>query len=90
MKKKPSRFIAGLRAILLLSVFFTVVLWTLFPLGGETLPHRIEAGWHLSFMLAAFLVSLSSGVIGVGAIFALHVMPKEDVSGEGQSEEEAP
>ena len=51
------------------------VVWSVAPLGGETLPHIIEARAGLSFRLAALLVSLVSAVFGVVGMFVFSLYP---------------
>ncbi len=51
------------------------VLWSIAPIGGETLPHRVAATAGVSFRLAALFVSLVSAVLGVVALFVLSFYP---------------
>jgi hypothetical protein len=51
-----------------LGLFFIGVSWSVFPLGGDTLPHRIEEGSGMSFGWSALLISAVLGMLGVGAM----------------------
>lgn len=52
------------------------VLWSVVPIGGETLPHMIDAHSELSFRVSALLVSLVAGVLGVIAMFVFACYPQ--------------
>lgn len=59
--------------LLIAALFFMV--WSIVPLGGNTLPHLIEERSELSFRLSAMLVSLGAGFSGVAGVFVFSFLP---------------
>ena len=59
-------FWSGLTATV--SLFLLLIIWSLFPFGGATLPHVLERFWAIPFRVAALLISLACGLSAVGAM----------------------
>lgn len=57
----------GMATVALLLSLLGLV-WSMVPLWGETLPHRVEQSTGLSFHWSALLVSSVVGIMGVGAL----------------------
>lgn len=51
------------------------MLWAVFPLFGNTLPHLLEESAGMPFKLSALLVSLITGVLGVISMFIFSFLP---------------
>ncbi|WP_372845423.1 hypothetical protein [Pontiella sp.] len=51
-----------------LGLFVLGVGWSVYPLDGDTLPHRVEEGTGMSFGWSALLTSAVLGMLGVGAV----------------------
>ena len=49
--------------------------WSIFPMGGETLPHHVEQVFHIAFRSSALFVALLCGVLATGTIGLTLLMP---------------
>lgn len=58
-------FFAGMA---LVSIMVLFVIWSVMPIGGETLPHLLERNWQWSFRFSAMLVSVITAIVGVCAL----------------------
>jgi hypothetical protein len=45
-----------------------LLLWSVIPIHGITLPHLLELVWNIAFHSAALIVSLTCGVLAVGVM----------------------
>ncbi len=56
-------------SLVMMNTLFTVLLiWSLVPIGGATLPQCIAQVWSIGFYTAAALVSLACGLLAVGSM----------------------
>ena len=53
------------------SLFVLVLLWSVVPFRGETLPHAIEQLWTIPFSTSAMLVSLFCALLAAGIMALL-------------------
>jgi hypothetical protein len=72
-QSKTTLFWSGLIGIN--SLFLTVFLWSLIPLGGETLPRVMGDIWDISFPLSALLVSLCCALLAAGSLGLMTLHP---------------
>lgn len=49
-------------------LFLLLLLWSVIPFGGKTLPHILEQSWGVAFHYSALAVSLACGLLAVGAM----------------------
>lgn len=59
-------FWSGLTALTGLSTL--IAAWSVFPMGGETLPHHVERVLPIAFTPSALLVSVLCGMLITGTI----------------------
>jgi hypothetical protein len=70
---KTSLFWSGLT--LMNTLFFMVILWSLLPFGGNTLPHTMEQLWNIPFPSSALLVSLFCALLGTAIMVLMNFHP---------------
>jgi hypothetical protein len=67
--KKPGKTTVLWSSIAIINIVFMLLLiWSLVPFGGDTLPHILERFLAISFRTAALLVSLICGMLAVGSM----------------------
>lgn len=64
--EKRALFWGGLTAMAGLSML--TMAWSIFPLGGATLPHHVEQLFPISFHSSAFFVALLCGFLSTGTM----------------------
>ena len=70
---KSTIFWSGLTAMN--SLFMLVLLWSVIPFGGKTLPHAMEQFWTIPFSASAMLVSLFCAVLAAGIMVLMMLHP---------------
>lgn len=53
---------------LMAGLLILLLLWSVIPLHGITLPHLLEQLWDITFHSAALVVSLICGLLALGAM----------------------
>ena len=61
--------------LLMAGLFMLVLLWSVLPFGGETLPHLLEQTWNIAFRSSALIVSLACGLLAVGSMSLTLLIP---------------
>lgn len=78
---------AFLSGLVMASAFVFFIVWSVVPIGGQTLPHLLEQNWHWSFRFSTVLVSLMEAVLGLGTILVFAAIAvRNDDSGKSNSE----
>ncbi|MDF7822854.1 hypothetical protein P4B35_02415 [Pontiellaceae bacterium B12227] len=68
MKRKIAIWSIGTFAFALLGIFVLGLIWSIFPMVGNTLPHHLAARTGVSFGWSALLISSLLGLSLVGSI----------------------
>ncbi len=72
--------------ILLTSLFCLVLIWSLVPVNGMTLPRILEQVLNVTFHTSALCVSLACGILAVGAIALTLFIPLPETNSPCLSE----
>ena len=72
--EKKVLFWSGLTTMAGLSIVLMV--WSVIPMGGDTLPHHMEHVFHMAFHSSAMVVALLCGVLAAGTIGLTLLIPE--------------
>lgn len=63
MKICPLKLGMQISAFAMLITFISGLVWSVYPLGGATLPRWVEAQTDISFTISALLISVLLGIV---------------------------